>query len=563
MATGDATMFMKIAKAHAALTDDESRKNWETYGNPDGPGATSFGIALPSWIIEKENAVWVLGVYALIFMVFLPVAVGVWWYRSVKFGGDQVLLATSQIYFAFLHKTPYMVLKRVLMVLAASYEFDKAHNSKIVERPSDNIEIPQLMKELPNLGEKNRENPLGCSYSIKARALLHAHLTRLKLPPNTLEEDEVEALMCDAADKMYVLKKCPYLLQDFVQRASQMITLALNGRLARMPNLETMENAMKLCPMIVQALWDNKSPLLQLPNITEDLLRHFTNRKRNIRSLKHLAMMKSSDRRAMLRSLSDSQYSDVMTVLANMPLIELDVRSEVLDDEDSGTITAGAIVTVTVTLVRKTLSTLFDKSDDKALDNTEEPAAAEEAEQQLANGGGEHSPNQARKPKVWEKAPKKKKGKPKKKAGGGGGGHKPAQQAAKKQPQPANNVAASAATAAAKKPSEAPADAPSQQNKENPPAKEKEEASEESSSGSEQSEAEEDDWEELHQQVGRKEKVLETKSKISHSVHCPHFPEDKQEYWWIYIADHKRKLLMTAPYLITNLVDQEEVHFYY
>lgn len=58
-----------------ALTDDESRRNWEKYGNPDGPGAMSFGIALPSWIVEKENSVWVLGLYALVFMVALPIVV--------------------------------------------------------------------------------------------------------------------------------------------------------------------------------------------------------------------------------------------------------------------------------------------------------------------------------------------------------------------------------------------------------------------------------------------------------------------------------------------------------
>lgn len=57
------------------MTDDEARKNWEKYGNPDGPGAMSFGIALPSWIVEKENSVWVLGLYALVFMVALPIVV--------------------------------------------------------------------------------------------------------------------------------------------------------------------------------------------------------------------------------------------------------------------------------------------------------------------------------------------------------------------------------------------------------------------------------------------------------------------------------------------------------
>lgn len=94
---GDEKAFVKLTKAYKALTDDEARKNWEKYGNPDGPGAMSFGIALPSWIVEKENSVWVLGLYALVFMVALPIAVGTWWYRSIRFSGKKVLdNSTSQ-----------------------------------------------------------------------------------------------------------------------------------------------------------------------------------------------------------------------------------------------------------------------------------------------------------------------------------------------------------------------------------------------------------------------------------------------------------------------------------
>lgn len=51
----------------------------------------SFGIALPSWIVEKENSVWVLGLYALVFMVALPTIVGMWWYKSIRYTGDQVI----------------------------------------------------------------------------------------------------------------------------------------------------------------------------------------------------------------------------------------------------------------------------------------------------------------------------------------------------------------------------------------------------------------------------------------------------------------------------------------
>ena len=43
------------------------------------------------------------------------------------------------------------------------------------------------MRELSQLNEKNKEKPLCYPYSVKARALLHAHFSRLELPPKTLE----------------------------------------------------------------------------------------------------------------------------------------------------------------------------------------------------------------------------------------------------------------------------------------------------------------------------------------------------------------------------------------
>ena len=67
------------------------RYNWEHYGNPDGPQAMQFGIGLPAWIVEEKNSVFVLGVYALIFMIGLPVAVWYWWSRSSKYSGEQVI----------------------------------------------------------------------------------------------------------------------------------------------------------------------------------------------------------------------------------------------------------------------------------------------------------------------------------------------------------------------------------------------------------------------------------------------------------------------------------------
>lgn len=57
------------------LTDDVARENWEKYGNPDGPQAATFGIALPKWIVSEENSIWLLVIYIGVFVFGLPVIV--------------------------------------------------------------------------------------------------------------------------------------------------------------------------------------------------------------------------------------------------------------------------------------------------------------------------------------------------------------------------------------------------------------------------------------------------------------------------------------------------------
>merc|ERR1719431_1866881 len=76
---------------------------------------------------------------------------------------------------------------------------------------------------------------------------------------------------------------------------------------------------------------------------------------------------------------------------------------------------------------------------------------------------------------------------------------------------------------------------------------------------SEQEEDEEQEWARFQNKLNKREKALEGKSRISHSVHCPYFTDDKQEHWWVYICDRKTHSLITPPYHLTNLVNNEEV----
>uniref|UniRef100_A0A8C8BFY7 Translocation protein SEC63 homolog n=1 Tax=Otus sunia TaxID=257818 RepID=A0A8C8BFY7_9STRI len=349
---GDEVMFMRIAKAYAALTDEESRKNWEEFGNPDGPQATSFGIALPAWIVDQKNSI-----------------LGSWWYRSIRYSGDQILIRTTQIYTYFVYKTRNMDMKRLIMVLAGASEFDPQYNKDATSRPADNIQIPQLIREIGGINLKKNEPPLTCPYSLKARVLLLTHLARMKVP-EVLEEDQ-----------QFILKKSPALLQEMINVICQLIIMARSReeREFRAPSLGSLENCMKLSQMTVQGLQQFKSPLLQLPHIEEDNLRRVSNHKKyKIKSIQDLVSLKGSDRRNLLHFLEDKKYDEVMAVLGSFPYVTMDIKPQVLDDEDSNNITVGSLVTVLVTLTRQTMAV--------SIQNT---LVAKEEEEDISDKGSE------------------------------------------------------------------------------------------------------------------------------------------------------------------------------
>merc|ERR1711971_301569 len=554
--TGNEKLFMKLTKAYDALTDETAKYNWEHYGNPDGPQAMVFGIGLPAWLVEEHNAIYVLGLYTLVFMVGLPSAVYYWWSNSIKFSGEAVLLDTTQLYYYFFHKTPHMMLRRVLMVLAASLEFERGHNSEIVERPTDNVEIPHLMKSLNNLGVNNKEKPLCFSYSVKARALLHAHLSRVALPEKTLHED-----------RLFIIKKCPFLIQEMVTCTSQLILLAHAGRIGRLPSLDTIEFAMKLSPLVVQAVWDKQSPLLQLPHIEEDMLKHFHTKRRNIKTLQQVAKLDDDERRSLLRKLTDEEYKDVIRVLASFPILDVTITTEVVDDEEQHVVTAGAIVTVTLLLERGTMDSVMnlpleDNDDDDSGNEDIDDSDMEEVTHETAKDGEstlnkEDETDKEKKP-LWRKPQKKKGGK---KGGGGGGGQKQKSKNKKKDNKCLDD--ASAATSG----DTAQGSNSTRQQQEGGSSDEAESSGSEEDSEDQLNKAqsnvdEEDDeaeWERFQKKLNKREKALEGKSKVSHSVHSPYFTDDKQEFWWCYISDRKNHALVTPPIHVTGLVEREEV----
>uniref|UniRef100_A0A8C5FUE5 Translocation protein SEC63 homolog n=1 Tax=Gadus morhua TaxID=8049 RepID=A0A8C5FUE5_GADMO len=525
---GDEAAFMMITKAYAALTNEQTKKNWELYGDPDGPRATNFGIALPAWIVDQKNSMLVLLVYGLAFMVILPVVVGTWWYRSIRYSGDQILINTTQLFMHFMYKTPNMNMKRLAMVLTAAFEFDPRSNKEATIRPTDNIEVPQLIRELGNINVKKKEPPFCYPYSLKARVLVLAHLSRMEISED-LEEDQ-----------RFAVRKSPALLQEMVNVGCQLTMMANSRGGFHAPRLVSIENCMKLTQMIVQGLQETKSPLLQLPHFDEEHLRYCVSKKYKVRSLQDLVSLKDSERRSMLRFLVEEKYDEVISVLGSFPHIAMETKLQVLDDEDSNNITAGSIVTVTVTLTRKRMAvsmTFIQKQSQKGLRTFDSDPWTN-----CFSYWYEHWENTLLQKLCFllctiymqrrslNSAPR----------------YPP--------PPPLQD-----AVAVPKEDDEEGSDKGSESDEAEANKDSPSERDEESDKQSD-TEVDEIEWEALQQSIQRREKaLLETKSKVTHPVYSLYYPDEKQEWWWLYIADRRDQALVSMPYHVCTLKDTEEV----
>uniref|UniRef100_A0A1X7TAP1 J domain-containing protein n=1 Tax=Amphimedon queenslandica TaxID=400682 RepID=A0A1X7TAP1_AMPQE len=158
----DPEVFTKIAKAYEDLTQEEARENLEKYGNPDGPRAASFGIARPSWIIDKNNSFW-----------------SSWWYKSVKYGSTNILIQTSKLYSHLLSRAKTMPVLRVLMILATAVEFSPSNQDGLSY--ADMMKrVDPLRKELKDLETKAEDTRQKGEEITKIIAELEASIAKYK-----------------------------------------------------------------------------------------------------------------------------------------------------------------------------------------------------------------------------------------------------------------------------------------------------------------------------------------------------------------------------------------------
>jgi translocation protein SEC63 len=159
-----ADVFMKIAKAYEALTDEVSKENYEKYGNPDGKQAMEVSIGLPTFLLENPKVVLVF--YLIAMVVVIPSVVGWWYSNSKQYGEKNVKYETYNAFYSLLKESDRA--KNLPEVLASSAECREVNSPK----PQDNQVMGALFDKMKSkMLKQTYEHPV----ILRGNVLLHAH----------------------------------------------------------------------------------------------------------------------------------------------------------------------------------------------------------------------------------------------------------------------------------------------------------------------------------------------------------------------------------------------------
>jgi len=219
--------------------------------------------------------------------------------------------STIQLFAESLSAGANFKLKQVLEILCAASEFES-----IPIRHGEEKFLKQLVTEIKYRLDKAKFN----QPNTKTNILLQSHFSRIPLSSDFIYDQKI------------ILEEVVKLIPALVD------VISSNGWFK--PALI----AMQLSQMIVQAMWVDDSPLLQLPHFDDELIRKC--KKAGIEDINDLLNMDDDDRVKLL-NMSEKQLEDVADVCNKYPNVNMEYQ--ILDEE----IFSGETAEIEVSLQRE------------------------------------------------------------------------------------------------------------------------------------------------------------------------------------------------------------------
>ncbi|CAE7882074.1 ERDJ2B, partial [Symbiodinium sp. KB8] len=314
-----ASRFIQITKAYQALTDDIAKRNWEKYGNPDGPQTTKVGIGLPRFLLEKENHLMILCSFFFVIVFLVPITFICYYQNAKNFAANGAMIETLQFLGYYIGESARA--KHGPELLAAC-----AESRLMGTRPTDNADI----KKLGGHVIEHKKRVFTFPAVMKNQYLTWAHMQRrhsLMTPPLRKDLDE--------------------LLGHSMKVTQAMIEVACMREW-----FGTAQGMIEFRRCLVQGLDIKSSQLLQIPHFSDKEVDLFQKASPPVTTLSEFLALEPDERKK-LSQLGDTELLDVEAFCGHIGKTLIKAHIGV---EDESEIIVGDVATVKVQMCRKHLA---------------------------------------------------------------------------------------------------------------------------------------------------------------------------------------------------------------
>ena len=330
--------FMLITKAYKCLENEEARTACLEFGNSDGRGVFQVGIALPSFLLKKENKLVVMAIFFIIILIVIP-SIGLYFYQSSE-KVDEFGTKKSLFYYALqFMKNENILFKNFIEIISVSEELRPILGVK----PNQVQPLSKLINKefVPKMGMDNFRPFLKPFY------LLYAYMNGTKIHESLQD------------DLYFVLKNSTSILNSLLEISLEVYSLKeehVKQLLGKPLKYEVIERLINFSQHLFQGMWLHDPQVLQLPGIERDNIESF---KRKFK--KHLELkpyIKNPDMQTKLFTfLNDEPYhlKNLQSALRSITNLEINLKQTVKleDDVVDDKICAGDIFSVQIEIERK------------------------------------------------------------------------------------------------------------------------------------------------------------------------------------------------------------------
>ena len=335
--------FMLINKAYESLTNEEAKKNFEKYGNPDGPGSMRVSIGLPSFVLEKKNHMPILLLFVVFILIIFPSCFLFWFKSSESYTQSGMIVDNIKVFYDLMNEN--ILLKQMPFVLGMAFEYRYLPIYYDEENPLTKAYLHN--KDLMCKHKPEMINPS----NKKAICLFYSFINREPIKTENYQKDLEKILPC-----------AELLIQNIYEMCYDLTKVHLINRQVKnfgYPCIQTVFEFSQNLHQQISHFQNAFNPFFQLPYFNDNKIRLLKRIKKNTifnnknTCFTEFIKMDIDKRNDMLSNeFSEEQISDINRAIEGIPQYDFKIEAFTEGFED---ILVEDNVTIKVTIIRTNL----------------------------------------------------------------------------------------------------------------------------------------------------------------------------------------------------------------